>query len=695
LQIIAPHPFRASTRRKHKGSNYRRDFVCPASAILLHPIHILLRDLSYLERKQLAFYEGPLNAKGLRFTLVPETDVVAGLGHFVAGSTEPWLRVTPDEAFRPGSIIEITYRASLWDEPVRPVFRFWTAPDQWQDHIAPGPVAGAGIWTGRVPDNTIGVSVSPTNRPGRFDFQLETVRSRPFWTRMSTALRRGARAEPYAKWRELRQRRADLDGIDRPRCNWTQGAEIHLLLAAGGSSTADLKRTIAALVAQIYPRWTLYLVASPPPREFSDDSRIRVIAPEQIASVLRSLPDLSLAGTLAPGDEFAPHAFACLAEAAARAPQSLMFYGDEEFLGAPQIPLPLLKPGWSPVLQSLRPYLGRAVFFRAEALRDWPDELCDHFGMEREVPGGSTVNLTAEKVHPLRRVLLRRATPWTPSGSRVETTTPPAPADVNPSVLIVIPARDQVHLLSRCVASIFERTQFGNYSILIVDNDSLEEETKRFFEYFRHEKLLSVLHSPGAFNLSALSNAGAARRRADVLVFLQNGVEVLSEDWLDRFVAAALRPEAGAVGGRLLHGNKAAVTGLVLGSDAAADTSGPDGLPGWTARDEVLHEVSAVPGVCLAVARRKFMLAGGFDAEHLPGQFNDLDFCLRLAEHGWTSLIDPAISLRMPESPRWSRRELEDQAAKNWFLSRWRGKLRDDPYFHPALSLQRPEPALG
>jgi GT2 family glycosyltransferase len=125
----------------------------------------------------------------------------------------------------------------------------------------------------------------------------------------------------------------------------------------------------------------------------------------------------------------------------------------------------------------------------------------------------------------------------------------------------------------------------------------------------------------------------------------------------------------------------------------------PEDAPGWLSRNEVVHEVSAVTGACLAVARRKFMLVGGFDAEHLPIELSDIDLCLRLAEKGWRTRLDPLVRLVHAESA--SRggatfRRLHVYAEQTrWLHGRWLNALRDDPYFHPGLSLYDREEALG
>jgi GT2 family glycosyltransferase len=164
----------------------------------------------------------------------------------------------------------------------------------------------------------------------------------------------------------------------------------------------------------------------------------------------------------------------------------------------------------------------------------------------------------------------------------------------------------------------------------------------------------------------------------------------------------AARPEVGAVGakltypdGRLQHG------GVVLGLDGFAghaqrlldaDDPGYLGELAWP------REVSAVTGACLALEARKFREVGGFDEARLPIEYNDIDLCLRLAERGYVCVFEPRARLMHRESAsRGANTWLDSRYASehNYFRERWARRLRDDPYFHPALSLDALEIALG
>ncbi len=192
-------------------------------------------------------------------TLRPARDVEIVEGRTIATSQEPWLRLEETGAFVPGGFVEIVYRASIFDDPVRPVLRFRTSRGDEIDRFLPGPVAGAGIWVGRVPQDTTEIWISPTRHRGRFDFVVERARPRNGLALWLQALRRsrryalsalfygvpGFRAEydmnldwalgftpmsGFETWRGQRTRPLDLAGIDAPRTDWATGPRVHVIM---------------------------------------------------------------------------------------------------------------------------------------------------------------------------------------------------------------------------------------------------------------------------------------------------------------------------------------------------------------------------------------------------------------------------------------------------------------------------------
>ena len=98
---------------------------------------------------------------------MPALEVSAGMH----SSGEFWLRVTPDGRL-PRGLVEMRYTAGLADRGVRPVLRFVRADASTRDVLMPAPVAGIGIWRGRIPTDAAQVLISPSGRPGSGAFAL-------------------------------------------------------------------------------------------------------------------------------------------------------------------------------------------------------------------------------------------------------------------------------------------------------------------------------------------------------------------------------------------------------------------------------------------------------------------------------------------------------------------------------------------
>jgi len=261
-------------------------------------------------------------------------------------------------------------------------------------------------------------------------------------------------------------------------------------------------------------------------------------------------------------------------------------------------------------------------------------------------------------------------------------------------VSMIVPTRDKLELLRPCVESILQRTTYAPFELLIVDNGSVEPETRRYLEEVCSDPRVRVLPYPHAYNYSAINNHAARQARGSFLCLLNNDTEVVGGDWLTEMMRYAVRPEVGAVGAKLLYGDGSIQhAGVVVGiGDAAghAHRNLPQGEPGYFCHAHLTQFVSAVPGACLLVDKRKFLGVGGLDEEKLPIAYNDVDFCLKLERAGWRNVYVPHAVLIHHESKSRAkdhapgridsyRRELQA------FQERWGAKTYRDPLLNPNL----------
>ena len=260
-------------------------------------------------------------------------------------------------------------------------------------------------------------------------------------------------------------------------------------------------------------------------------------------------------------------------------------------------------------------------------------------------------------------------------------------------ISIIIPVRDHIELLRRCVESIERETIYAPYEIVIVDNDSQTDEARTFLSSTKHR----VLNYSGPFNFSAINNFAAEQTGNPWLLFLNNDTEVIDGDWLTIMAEHIQRSEVGAVGPRLLYPDDTVQHGgIVVGVGGIAEHAFrgfPAEAPGVCRQLQVTRNYSAVTGACLLTRRDVFNKVRGFDEERLPVTFSDVDLCLKIRRAGYLVVYTPFARLYHHESG--SRRRTVEPMETGVMRERWAGILDDDPYYNPNLSRDRADFSLG
>ncbi|MEH6951364.1 glycosyltransferase family 2 protein [Nitrobacter sp. NHB1] len=261
-------------------------------------------------------------------------------------------------------------------------------------------------------------------------------------------------------------------------------------------------------------------------------------------------------------------------------------------------------------------------------------------------------------------------------------------------VTVIIPTRDRVSLLRRCLDSIASAVERCRADILVVDNDSAHPETIGFLSDLPRRGI-RTLRIEGPFNFARLNNQAAAMLDSDVLCLLNNDIEASSDDWLEEMLTRLSEPDVGAVGALLTWpGGVVQHGGVVLGinfSVAHAFTDRFSDDPGFLDQLLVAHECSAVTAACLATRRSDYLAVGGMDEARFAVAFNDVDYCLRLREAGKRIVLTPHAKLVHAESVsrgsdnRADRRDRFEHEL-NLLRARWGEVLNDDPAYNPQLS---------
>lgn len=275
----------------------------------------------------------------------------------------------------------------------------------------------------------------------------------------------------------------------------------------------------------------------------------------------------------------------------------------------------------------------------------------------------------------------------------------------NPLISIIIPNMDHFADLQRCVTSILEKSTYGNYEIIVVENNSTTDEIFDYYKKLQENPRIRVIKYQGGFNFSGICNWGVSYAKGDYVVLLNNDTQVITIDWMEELLMYAQRKDVGAVGAKLYYADKTIQhAGVVLGLGAHR-TAGHShhrvsaNNLGYMGRLCYAQNVMAVTGACLMMRKALYDKLGGLD-EHFAVSLNDVDLCIRAWKAGYVNVFTPFAELYHFES---LSRGLDDQGEKakrynresEAFREKWKELLEQgDPYYNPNFSLDRSDFAL-
>ena len=553
----------------------------------------------------------------------------------------------------------------------------------------------------------------------------------------------------YAEW--LRQQRGvDRAGASRELAGWQDPPPLALLMPLHRPRCADFEAAVESVRQQYYPHWTLHIGVDGPQEKAVDgclerlqhsERRIRVHRFDRHGGICRTgnavLEHIEAPYTafMDQDDLLEPDALFAVARALRAMPGARILYTDEDMLDAAGRRYdPHFKPAWNRELLLAQNYINHLCVVRSDDLRAVgglrpgfegsqdhdlllrllqrvKDEEIVHiprplYHWRQHAGSGSFSDandgrVRASRLRAVQEYLDRhepgaRAVPGHHGFCRVVRPLP----QPQPQVTLIVPTRDRLPFLRRCVDGLLQRTDYDNREIIIVDNGSELAETRDWLEAIAGQPGVRVLAAPGPFNFSRLNNLAVAAADGDVVALVNNDIEVIDAGWLREMVANAIRPEVGAVGARLLYGGgregarRLQHAGCILGIGGVAGHSHKffdEDAPGYFFRPHLPQYVSAVTAACLVVGRAKYLEVGGLDEEALAVAFNDVDLCLRLLQHGYRNLYTPYATLVHHESvSRGSdlSSDNRERFAREVAVmhSRWGDALRRDPCYNPNLT---------
>ena len=269
----------------------------------------------------------------------------------------------------------------------------------------------------------------------------------------------------------------------------------------------------------------------------------------------------------------------------------------------------------------------------------------------------------------------------------------------NPKVSVIILNKDHREDLEKCVVSIEEKTDYPNYEIIVVENNSELPETFAFYEELqRRYSNVKVVTWDGPFNYSAINNYGAEYATGDYYLMLNNDIEVISPGWMSEMLGYCQREDVGIVGAKLYYSDDtvqhAGVDVGVGGSAGHVLTRFRKGETGYFGRLVTIQDTSAVTAACLMIKKSIYQLIGGFDEEFVVA-LNDIDLCLKVRALGQLVVFNPYAELYHYESKSRGFEDTPEKKARfkkeiKRFREKWGEILsKGDPYYNPNLTLVR------
>lgn len=559
----------------------------------------------------------------------------------------------------------------------------------------------------------------------------------------------------YARWvkRFDTLTMEDKDCIRHHIASFQHMPLISVVLPVYNTPEPWLRSAIESVRKQLYPHWELCIAndASTLPHVHSlleayarDDERIRLISREEnghISAASNSALELATGEFIAlldHDDELAEHALYMVATALEENPALDMIYSDEDKIDQRGRRFqPYFKPDWNPDLllgQNCISHLGiyrtalvlQAGGFRIgfEGCQDWDlalriTEMTDpsrirhipHVLYHWRVVRGSTSagheakSYVAKAAHRAVSEHLARcgtAGEVLPAWGAYLRVRRPLPLSA-PKVSIIIPTRNGLHLIQRCVESLLAQTVYPDFELLVVDNQSDDPATLAYLNELAQRPNIRVLRYDSPFNFSAITNFAVHQAAGELLCLLNNDTEAISPTWLTEMASHAVRPEVGAVGAMLYYPDDTIQhAGVIVGLGGIAGhwhLGAQRGMTGYFGRAALTQNLSAVTAACMVLRRSVFEEIGGMDEEHLPVAYNDIDLCLRIREKGYCIIWTPYAELYHHESASRGRDDTQEKRARfqresDWMRAHWSVWMDHDPAYNPNLTLLAAWPYL-
>lgn len=565
-----------------------------------------------------------------------------------------------------------------------------------------------------------------------------------FWIRLCERME--PEEVPYGPWFE--KHKPSAEELERQRKKkWKNPPLISVAVPAYRTPPGFLEQMILSVKEQTYPHWELCIVNASRGEDGMEqvlgryaggDERIRVKNLEENLGIAGNTNEaLEMArgefvGLLDHDDLLAPQALFRIAEALTADPQADAVYTDEDKVTTDLSEhfQPHFKPDFNLDLLRSNNYITHFFVVRTRLAREAG-------GFRREFDGAQDYDFIFRCTEEAKKVLHVPEVLYHWRTHKASTADNPAskmyafeagkraieahlarcgqegtvslrkdlgfyrveyPVQGEPLVSILIPNRDQKETLEKCLNSIWEKSTYNNYEILIVENNSSSPEIFNYYREIEKRPGVRILTWKEGFNYSAINNFGEKSTAGDYLLFLNNDVEVINPRWIEELLGNCQRKEVGIVGAKLYYPDDTIQhAGTVIGIGGIAGhafLNMPRSRTGYLHKASLQMDLSAVTAACMMMKRQVFEQLGGFE-ERLSVAFNDVDLCLRTVQAGYLVVYNPEVELYHYESKSRGAEDSEEKVRRfqeeiEFMRCRWMDLLKKgDPYYNRNLTLSK------
>ena len=526
----------------------------------------------------------------------------------------------------------------------------------------------------------------------------------------------------YRKWRvQNTPSKADYHKLEETLKLFNYQPKISIIMEINNANNSHLKKSINSITNQVYQNWELIICGNPNQEALElskKDNRIKLRLDQDINSIVEK-SEGEYISYLSNENQLAPEAlYEIIAKINNNRNIDFLYSDDDHFNEKEKLSNPKFKPDWCPDNLLSRNYISQILAIK-KSLYESIGGFNEEYGNEKEYDLLLRVAENTNLISHIPKILLHKrinnsADPTIEKKiieaalkrRNINASVIPSKKSSgyyrikyhiqqNPKVSIVIPTKDKTSILKQCVDSIFKKTTYTNYEIILVDNGSTETE---FFDYIelcqkREPNRFKNLTYNIPFNFSKLVNYGVKNSTGSLVLLLNNDTEVISPDWIESMIEQAQRNSIGVVGAQLIFPNDTIQhCGVVLGMEG---TSGHSFIgykkdaPGYSNLIQSTNNVTALTGACIMIRKDLYNEVGGFD-EEFAVEFNDIDFCLKIKEKGFNNIYLPHVKLYHYESLSRGNQVSSTRLRKeiNLVKQRWGKYIDHDPCYNPNLSLE-------